>query len=100
MVWLDFVFVFPGVEALLNLAENQPTWQTSTDYGGESSRAVDGGLSVMFAGGGCTRSGYGPVIWGVDLGGIGDIFYVEILNRDENPSKWLFGPLKLRRIAF
>ena len=79
--------MFLAVNVPLNLAENQPTWQTSTLYGGESSRAVDGGLSTPYADGSCTHTGFPPVVWAVDLEEITDIYYVEVLNRAEGGGK-------------
>ena len=66
-----------------NLAENQPTWQSSTAYSGESSRAVDGGLSTDYSDNSCSHTYLAPAIWSVDLGGLADIYHVEILSRSE-----------------
>ena len=66
-----------------NLAENQPTWQISTAYSGESSRAVDGGLSTDYNDNSCTHTNLAPAVWSVDLGGLADIHHVEILSRSE-----------------
>ena len=87
MSW-SYVSLIP-IEALSNLAENQPTWQTSIIHGGEASKAVDGGLSPKYFDGSCTQTAFGPAIWAVDLGGIADIHYVEVLNRAEGGCKWL-----------
>ena len=64
-----------------NLAEHRPAWQTSTDYGGEASRAVDGDLSPYFGDHSCSHTGQPPALWGVDLEQEADIYYVEVLNR-------------------
>ena len=66
-----------------NLAENQPTWQTSTAHAGESSRAVDGGLSTDYNYNNCSHTYLAPAIWSVDLGGLADIHHVEILSCSE-----------------
>ena len=65
----------------LNIAENQPTWQNSVLAGGESLRAVDGGLSTDFDDNSCSHTDVGHAIWSVDLGGLADIYYVDVLNR-------------------
>ena len=78
------------MEGLSNIAENHTTWQSSTDHGGESSRAVDGGLSSLYGDESCTHTGGGHAIWGLDLGGIADIYYVEVLNRDGATGNWPF----------
>ena len=70
-----------ALKAPSNLAENQPTWQTSTDYDGDASKAVDGGLSAHYLDRSCTHTDSGPAIWAVDLVGIADIQYIEVLNR-------------------
>ena len=75
------------VEAPFNLAENQPTWQTSTHHGGDASRAVDGGLSAQYHDWSCTHTSSGPAIWAVDLGGIADIYYAEVLNRVDSAGE-------------
>ena len=68
----------------------KPTWQTSTAYGGESSRAVDGQGLTLFSDLDCARTDHAPAIWGVDLGESADIYHVEVLNRIEGfPGKWL-----------
>ena len=69
-----------------NLAENQPTWQSSINHGGYSSRAVDGGLSPNWIDGSCIHTGYGPAIWAVDLSWIADVYYVKVLIRAGNPG--------------
>ena len=80
----------------LNIANDQPTWQTSTLYGGNASNAVDGVLSTKFGDGSCTHTDlYGTAIWAVDLGGIADIYYVDVLNRAEGGGKWLYSLLKI-----
>ena len=83
------IWCFPcilGVEAPSNLAENQPTWQTSTSFGGEAFHAVDGRLAADYGDGSCTHTNVGPAIWGVDLGGLAEIHYVEVLNRADHPG--------------
>ena len=72
-----------------NLAEHRPAWQTSTDYGGEASRAVDGGLNpFFFSGHSCSHTGPPPVLWGVDLELEADIYYVDVLNRASGVGKY------------
>ena len=71
--------IFLAAEAPSNLAENQPTWQTSTSQDGESSRTVDVGLSTLYGHGSCMHTGLGPVVWTLDLGGMADIYYAEVL---------------------
>ena len=79
----DRLPIFVAIQSHSNLAENRPTWQTSTDFNVEASKAVDGGLSGNYGHGSCTHttSGHGHPIWAVDLGGVADIYYVEVLNR-------------------
>ena len=65
---------------LSNLAANQLTWQVTTSPGGESSKAVDLGLSTKLDEGSCAQTGTPPAMWAVDLGSLADIYYVEVLN--------------------
>ena len=58
--------------------------QSTTEFGGEASRAVDGDTNVKYGGGSCTHT-YGPEVdswWMVDLGYETNITRVEITNRD------------------
>ena len=52
-----------------NVAYNMPTVQSSTDYDGDSRRAVDGGLSTDFYDHSCTHTKHvsGEHWWQVDL---------------------------------
>ena len=79
----SYVFPYPVSMPYSNLAEDQPTWQTSTIHGGESSRAVDGGLSTEYYDNSCSHTNLAPAIWSVDLGWLADIYHVEILSRSE-----------------
>ena len=88
------------MEMPLNIAKDQPTWQTSTLHGGDASRAVDGGLSTKYTDGSCTHTDYGPVVWAVDLGRIADIYYVEVLNRAEGGGKRLYSLLELCYVLY
>ena len=66
-----------------NLAFQKPTWQTSTDYGGSSSRAVDGCANPGYDTGCCIHTGLeNYAAWGVDLGEQVQITYVDITTRD------------------
>ena len=79
----SFIFIFPVPVGIPypNLAENQSSWQISTLFGGESSRAVDGGLSTEYHDNSCSHTDRALAIWSVDLGGLADIHHVEILSR-------------------
>ena len=85
MPWPDSIHLlfYFAVEVSSNLGQNQPTWQISTTYDGESSRAVDGGLSTVYLDGSCSNTAYGISIWVVDLGELADIYHVDVLNRAE-----------------
>ena len=77
-----------------NLAQNKPAWQISILFGGEASKAVDGGLSTYFYDKSCSHTGKAPAIWSVDLGKLADIYYVEVLNRGEGPGNYYLRILK------
>ena len=74
-----------ATEQLPNLAEHQPAWQSSTLWSAYSSLSVDGGLSTNFNSGSCSHT-FHPAekreVWGVDLENVSDIYYVEVLNRE------------------
>src|SRR5690606_29953145 len=54
----------------LNLAVGKPTTQSSTGYGGDSSRAVDGNTDGYYWHGSVSHTATGPSWWPVDLGAI------------------------------
>ena len=74
-----------ATEQLPNLAEHQPARQSSTYYGAYASLSVDGDLSTDFMSGSCSHTSHPAVereVWGVDLENVSDIYYVEVLNRE------------------
>jgi hypothetical protein len=79
--------VFGGIR---NIALNKPTTQSSTAYGGLSSRAVDGNTSGKWADQSVTHTGWelGPW-WRVDLGGPHLVDSVTLSNRADCCSQRL-----------
>ena len=66
-----------------NMGFQKSTWQTSTDYGGSSSRAVDGCDDTDFDNGCCSHTGWDDfAAWGVDLGEQTGITYVDVTTRN------------------
>ena len=66
-----------------NIALNQPTYQSSTNYGGVSSRAVDGNRDPAWDHHSCIHSGWAnDPFWIVDLRRVFRISHVTITNRD------------------
>ena len=60
------------------------TNQSSTSYGGVSSRAVDGNKNVIYSGDSCTHTDYADEPWwSVDLGKPYLVHSVQVTNRDE-----------------
>merc|ERR1712003_408803 len=79
-----------SADNLVNLAYNKPTSQSSTGWGGVSSRAVDGKEAGRYSSNTCTHTS-GPGWWSVDLG---DNYVVEkiwIRNRVDCCSERLDG---------
>ena len=71
--------------ALVHPIIGQPTWQSTTENGGVSSRAVDGDVSGAFGDSSCTLTHDGVAInthhpdwWSVDMGATKRVFYVKI----------------------
>lgn len=78
----------PPVEVLVS--RGRPTFQSTTAYGGDSSRAVDGNLDPNYGGRSCTHTGNGSnkqqertnnPWWLVDLGETKQIKRIKITNR-------------------
>ena len=88
---MELVPVAKATEPLFNLAEHQPAWQTSTGWGGDASRAVDGGLSSYFTDDSCSHTTAGEAVWGVRLESVSDIYYVEVLNRNQGDGQLISG---------
>ncbi|GMH42282.1 hypothetical protein BSKO_10201 [Bryopsis sp. KO-2023] len=80
------------------LSKGRPTFQSTTAWGGPSSRAVDGNLDTNYGGGSCTHTGLGSnrrqertdnPWWTVDLGGKRQITKVLVTNRKDCCSERL-----------
>ncbi|GMH42299.1 hypothetical protein BSKO_10218 [Bryopsis sp. KO-2023] len=80
------------------LSGGRPTFQSTTAWGGPSSRAVDGNLDTNYGGGSCTHTGLGSnhqqertdnPWWTVDLGGKNQITKVWVTNRKDCCSERL-----------
>ena len=67
----------------MNLALNQPTWQSSTYPGMPSGRAVDGIKNANVFDGYCAHTDFDRAPWlAVDLGKPTDVYGVAVTNRD------------------
>ena len=67
-----------------NLALRRPTKQSSTGYGGVSSRAVDGNSNTRYGGRSCTHTNLdNRPWWRVDLGASRTIKSVALTNRGD-----------------
>ncbi|XP_065051247.1 uncharacterized protein LOC135680930 isoform X2 [Rhopilema esculentum] len=65
-----------------NIARGRPTSQSSTGFGGVSSRAVDGNRNGQWGGGSCTHTNRNnKPWWRVDLGSEQKIYKVRLTNR-------------------
>src|SRR5262249_36767046 len=72
------------VFAARNLAAGKPATQSSTELGGDASRAVDGNLDGDWNAGSVTSTAFqAQAWWQVDLGAISDIREVVIYNRTD-----------------
>ena len=75
---------------LKNLALGKGTSQSSTEYGGNSERAVDGNISGEFSQNSVTHTSYQEQPWWqVDLGTMYDITNIHIYNRTDACSERL-----------
>ena len=76
-------FVDDNLEHCSNLAEGRTATQSSTVYGGDPGRAVDGsGLDGSWGSGSCTHTNnQGATWWQVDLGSVSQIRAVQLVNR-------------------
>ncbi|KAL5249183.1 hypothetical protein ACHWQZ_G018138 [Mnemiopsis leidyi] len=79
---------------LVNLAYNKPTSQSSTGWGGVSSRAVDGNEAGRYSSGTCTHTS-GPGWWKVDLEANYVVENIWIRNRIDCCSERLNGAMVL-----
>ena len=69
------------------MAEGSPAWQSSK-WGDAGARlAVDGNDNPNLYSGSCSHTAdediTEPPVWAVDLGHLTDIYYVEVVNRNE-----------------
>ena len=65
-----------------NVARGRPTRQSSTGFGGSSSRGVDGNRNSQWGGGSCTHTNKdNRPWWRVDLGGVQQVKKVQLTNR-------------------
>eukprot|EP00116_Pleurobrachia_bachei_P007050 sb/3467312/ len=73
---------FQGEDGLVNLALNKPTSQSSTGWGGDSSRAVDGRRNKNWDQGSCTCTGTSTdSSWQVDLEDNYNVKKITVVNR-------------------
>ncbi len=77
------------VAEALNLAIQKPTSQSSTAFGGDSSRAVDGNTDGLFWNQSVTHTATGPSWWQVDLLAVEPVGEVVIHNRSDCCSELL-----------
>ncbi|MCA9691802.1 MAG: discoidin domain-containing protein [Myxococcales bacterium] len=86
-MWGEFFVPDPtcdgSSEAPVNLALGRPTSQSSTAFGGDSSRAVDGNTDGSYWAGSVNHTAGGPSWWQVDLGALEPIGEVIIHNRTD-----------------
>ena len=71
---------------LVNIALGKPTKQSTTGYGGKSSRAVDGNKDGNFYHYSCTHTEWESKTspwWRVDLGQSSKVAQVKIVNRED-----------------
>ena len=77
-------FISPVSCPYYNIAMKKPTYQSSINYGGVPSRAVDGNRDPKWSQQSCAHSGKeNDPFWIVDLGRVFRISYVTITNRAE-----------------
>ena len=88
LLYLIYVSIFVPFVCLLfdlgNLARGKNTKQSSTGYGGDSKRAVDGNKNNRYGGRSCTHTNRQTrAWWRVDLGSIQKVGNVKITNRGD-----------------
>ncbi len=66
-----------------NIALNKPAMQSSIDFGGVPSRAVDGNINGVFQQGSVTHTNNEIAWWKVDLKDIYDVTEIHVYNRTE-----------------
>ena len=73
------------------MAEGSPTWQSSQWNDAVAHLAVDGNDNPDLFTGSCTHTRdwdiTEPPVWAVDIGYLTDIYYVEVVNRNEFEGK-------------
>jgi glucose/arabinose dehydrogenase len=68
-----------------NVAFGKATVQSSTDFGGLASRAVDGNANPLYGGLSITHTAFQRApYWEVDLGAVYDLSQISLFNRSEN----------------
>ena len=74
------------------MAEGSPAWQSSKLADAGARLAVDGNDNPHLSAGSCSHTTDGditePPVWAVDLGHLTDIYYVEVVNRNEFEGKY------------
>ena len=83
------------LDTLQNMAEGSPAWQSSSLVETDSAhRVVDGIDNPSHYAGSCSHTKYTaitkPPVWAVDLGHLTDVYYVEVVNRNELAGKLLW----------
>lgn len=72
-----------------NLAYNKPATQSSTDFGGDAWKAVDGNTDGNYGGGSVSHTGWENGWWQVDLQALKNIGYVVVHNRTDCNGNYL-----------
>lgn len=72
-----------------NLAYNKPATQSSTDFGGDAWKAVDGNTDGNYGGGSVSHTGWENGWWQVDLQALKNIGYVVVHNRTDCNGHYL-----------
>jgi len=82
--WTDFGYLFPDGYNPWNVAVRKPAKQSTTDYGGSASRAVDGNISPFWWSYSVTHTKVevGPW-WEVDLEELFNISEIKVYNRGD-----------------
>ena len=77
------------------MAEGNPAWQSSRKFETDTAhRAVDGIDNPIYDAGSCSHTKVTavtkPPVWAVDLRHLTDVYYVEVVNRNEGEGRLLY----------
>ena len=94
-IFLVYKSVLVISDTLQNMAEGSPAWQSSSLVETNSAhRAVDGIANPSYDAGSCSHTKVTaitkPPVWAVDLGHLTDVYYVEVVNRNQVVGKLLY----------